>query len=123
MRKLLIATVASAGLLALGACTQPAAEEDASADTAETAGADASADTSYSGGGSGADAASSSTSSGGDMSSGGGDASGSASGDASSATASGTNDPMATGQGSMREENPNRGQIDMPSEPAHPARQ
>lgn len=117
MRKILIATAAAAGLMALGAC-QPAATEDET-DMAEAA-----------------DEASSEASSGGSMEGASAEAASDAGSDASapggamapsdSATpaqpmspTSGQTDPMVTGQGSTSGE----GNIQMGSEPPHPARQ
>lgn len=121
MRKILIATAAAAGLMALGAC-QPATTEDETdmAEAADESAMEASAE-----GGSMAEAAGDSGS---DASAPGGSMSGSAGGSMSGDTATpaqpmsptaGQTDPMVTGQGSTSGE----GNIQMGSEPPHPARQ
>jgi hypothetical protein len=123
MRKLLIATAAAAGLIALGAC-QPTTTEDETdmAEAADDSGMDASAEgdaMTGESGGSGDAAAASDTGS--DASTGGAMA---PSGDSAvpaqpMSPTSGSTDPMVTGQGSTSGE----GQIQMGSEPPHPARQ
>ena len=123
MRKLLIATAAAAGLMALGAC-QPTTTEDETdmAEAADESGMDASAEgdamTGGSGGSGDADAAGDTGS---DASTGGTMAPSGDSADPAQpmAPASGQTDPMVTGQGSTSGE----GQIQMGSEPPHPARQ
>ena len=123
MRKLLIATAAAAGLMALGAC-QPTTTEDETdmAEAADDSGMDASAEgdamTGGSGGSGDADAAGDTGS---DASTGGAMA---PSGDSATpaqpmSPTSGQTDPMVTDQGSTSGE----GQIQMGSEPPHPARQ
>lgn len=118
MRKLLIATAAAAGLMALGAC-QPTTTEDETdmAEAADEAGTDAATggDASGSGGAAAAGDSGSDASTGGSMA---------PSGDSATpaqpmSPSSGSTDPMVTGQGSTSGE----GQIQMGSEPPHPARQ
>lgn len=125
MNKIMIAAAAFAGVLGLAACNNAADDETAMDDTmaAEDSGLDASGDAMA-----GDEAMSGDAASAGDT---GSDASAPGSmmsGDTATAPqpmapATGETDPMVTGQGSMREEDGSRGQIDMPSEPAHPARQ
>lgn len=120
MRKLLIATAAAAGLMALGAC-QPTTTEDETgmAEAADEGATDASGEGGSMSGGSG-DAAAAGAS-GSDASTGGSMAPG---GDSATpaqpmSPTSGQTDAMVTGQGSTSGE----GQIQMGSEPPHPARQ
>lgn len=120
MRKLLIATAAAASLMALGAC-QPTTTEDETdmAEAADEGATDASGEGGSMSGGSG-DAAAAGDS-GSDASTGGSLAPG---GDSATpaqpmSPTSGQTDPMVTGQGSTSGE----GQIQMGSEPPHPARQ
>ena len=119
MRKLLIATAAAAGLMALGAC-QPTATEDETdmAEAADESGMDASAEGDAAGGSGDAMAAGDSGS---DASTGGSMAPSGASATPAQpmSPSSGSTDPMVTGQGSTSGE----GQIQMGSEPPHPARQ
>lgn len=122
MRKLLIATAAAAGLMALGAC-QPTTTEDETdmAEAADESGMDASAEGDAMTDGSGSGDAAAAGDSGSDASTGGAMA---PSGDSATpaqpmAPAGGQTDPMVTGQGSTSGE----GQIQMGSEPPHPARQ
>ena len=120
MRKLLIATAAAAGLMALGAC-QPTTTEDETdmAEAASDSGTDTSAEGEAMSGGSGG--ASAAGDSGSDASTGGSMA---PTGDSATpaqpmSPTGGQTDPMVTGQGSTSGE----GQIQMGSEPPHPARQ
>lgn len=125
MRKLLIATAAAAGLMALGAC-QPTTTEDETdmAEAADESGMDASAEGDASTGGSatgGSGGAAAAGDSGSDASTGGAMA---PSGDSATpaqpmSPTAGQTDPMVTGQGSTSGE----GRIQMGSEPPHPARQ
>lgn len=119
MKKLLIATAAAASLMALGAC-QPTTTEDETdmAEAADDSGMDASAE---GGDASGSGDAAAAGDSGSDASTGGSMAPG---GDSATpaqpmSPTGGQTDPMVTGQGSTSGE----GQIQMGSEPPHPARQ
>lgn len=124
MRKLLIATVAAAGLMALGAC-QPTTTEDETdmAESADESGMDASAEGDASTGGYG-DSASDAPAAGDTGSDASTDGAMAPGGDSATpaqpmSPTSGSTDPMVTGQGSTSAE----GQIQLGSEPPHPARQ
>lgn len=131
MRKILIATAAAAGLMALGAC-QPATTEDETdmAEAADDSGMEASAEGEGSmgggsGGGTGGAAAAGDSGSDASAPGGSGGGYGGAPGGDTATPAQGTTptsgqtDPMVTGQGSTSSE----GRIQMGSEPPHPARQ
>ncbi len=134
MKRLLIAAAATAGLLALGACNNDAADEDMAADDAAEAGADASADGGMAGGsgggsgGAGGGGAASAGESGADAASGGAMASGAGGSTGTSQAGGGSTppaetdgqayDPVTQGQGGSNLE----GEVRRPTEPEHPAR-